>query len=153
MMNTSCRYDMSSNHWEYESRVPPKKAPLGSAFGIVVVSGEVYVLSHLYDDDFAETRRSRPYKKTGTMCFQIYNPKKKTWRTLVTKSPFTRHIDITSAVLSSIRLWIIVHLIFMYSLGICQHNIIWPLGSMQVAYICIFMCLVHHLTWSSGYSL
>ncbi|XP_058737964.1 F-box/kelch-repeat protein OR23-like [Vicia villosa] len=101
--NEIFRYEMSSNRWEYESRVP-KKAPLGSAFGIVVASGELYVLSHLYDDDFAETRRSRPYKKAGTMCFQIYNPKKKMWRTLVTKSPFTRHIDITSAVLSSIRL-------------------------------------------------
>lgn len=94
---------MSSNRWLYESRVP-KKVPRGSSFGFVVVDGELYVLTHLYDDDFTETRRSRHHKKTGTMCFQIYNPRKKTWRTLVTKSPFTYHIDINSAVLSSICL-------------------------------------------------
>ncbi|CAJ2633005.1 unnamed protein product [Trifolium pratense] len=103
-VNEIFRYDMSSNHWVYESRVP-EKAPRGSTFGIVVVAGELYVLTHLYGDDFTEARRPRRSKKTGTMCFQIYNPKKKAWRTRVTKSPFPCHVDIKSpAVLSSIYL-------------------------------------------------
>jgi hypothetical protein len=104
MMNTTCRYDLSSTRWVYESCVP-EKAPRGSAFGTVVVAGELYVLTHLYGDDFTEARRSRRSKKTGTMCFQIYNPKKKAWRTRVTKSPFACHVDIKNpAVLSSICL-------------------------------------------------
>ncbi|XP_019424771.1 PREDICTED: F-box/kelch-repeat protein OR23 [Lupinus angustifolius] len=96
------RYDMPSNRWVYESRVP-RKAPDSSPFGFVVVDRELYVLAH-HCVDLTETRRSKQHKRAGTMYIQIYNPKKKTWRSLVTKSPFNYPIDISSAVLSSICL-------------------------------------------------
>ncbi|KAK7336838.1 hypothetical protein VNO77_17388 [Canavalia gladiata] len=101
--NDILRYDMSSNHWLYESRVP-RKAPYNSSFGFVVVDGELYVVTHSCVVDFTETRRSRHHKRAGTLYIQIYNPKKKTWRSLITKSPFNYPIDINSAVLSSICL-------------------------------------------------
>ncbi|RDX90818.1 F-box/kelch-repeat protein OR23, partial [Mucuna pruriens] len=101
--NEILRYDMSSNRWLYESRVP-RKAPYNSSFGFVVLDGELYVVTHLCVVDFTETRRSRHHKRAGTLFIQIYDPKKKTWRSLVAKSPFNYPIDINSAVLSSICL-------------------------------------------------
>ncbi|CAJ1902047.1 unnamed protein product [Sphenostylis stenocarpa] len=101
--NEIFRYDMSSNRWLYESRVP-RKAPYNSSFGFVVLDGELYVVTHLCVVDFTETRRSRQQKRAGTMFIQIYDPKNKTWRSLVAKSPFNYPIDINSAVLSSICL-------------------------------------------------
>ncbi|TKY62382.1 F-box/kelch-repeat protein OR23 [Spatholobus suberectus] len=101
--NEILRYDMSSNRWLYESRVP-RKAPYNSSFGFVVLDGELYVVTHLCVVYFTETRRSRHQKRPGTLFIQIYDPKKKTWRSLVAKSPFNYPIDINSAVLSSICL-------------------------------------------------
>ncbi|KAK7245387.1 hypothetical protein RIF29_40227 [Crotalaria pallida] len=100
--NIIFRYDMPSNRWLYESRVP-RKAPYSSPFGFVAVDKELYVLAH-YCVDLIETRRPRQHKRAGTMYIQIYNPKKKTWRSLVTKSPFDYPMDVGSAVLSSICL-------------------------------------------------
>ncbi|KAL1312103.1 hypothetical protein HN51_038726 [Arachis hypogaea] len=97
------RYDMSTNRWLCESRVP-RKAPYNSSFGVVVVNGELYVLTHLCIVDMTETRRSRQHRRAGTLYIQIYNPKKKTWRSLVTKSPFSYPIDINTTILSSICL-------------------------------------------------
>ncbi|KAK7284092.1 hypothetical protein RJT34_18831 [Clitoria ternatea] len=96
------RYDMSLNRWLYESRVP-RKARYNSSFGFVALDGELYVVTHLYVDS-TETRRSRHHKRAGTLYIQIYNPKKKAWRSIVTKSPFNYPIDINSAVFSSISL-------------------------------------------------
>ncbi|KAL5155151.1 F-box/kelch-repeat protein OR23 [Glycine soja] len=101
--NEILRYDMSSNRWLYESRVP-RKAPYYSSFGVVVLDRELYVVTHLCVVDFTETRRSRQHKRAGTLFIQIYDPKNKTWRSLVAKSPFNYPIDINSAVLSSICL-------------------------------------------------
>ncbi|ESW34511.1 hypothetical protein PHAVU_001G158600 [Phaseolus vulgaris] len=101
--NEILRYDLSSNRWLYESRVP-RKAPYNSSFGFVALAGELYVLTHLCVVDFSETRRSRQQKRAGTLFIQIYDPKNKTWRSLVSKSPFNYPIDINSAVLSSICL-------------------------------------------------
>ena len=128
MMNTPCRYDMSSNRWLYESRVP-RKAPYNSSFGFVVLAGELYVVTHLCVVDFSETRRSRQQKRAGTLFIQIYDPKNKAWRSLVSKSPFNYPIDINSAVLSSICLWIMLHPSYLYSIRITAkfllHHIIW----------------------------
>nr|KYP70706.1 F-box/kelch-repeat protein OR23 [Cajanus cajan] len=101
--NEILRYDMSSNRWLYESRVP-RKAPYNPSFGFVVLGGELYVMTHSCVVDFTEMRRARHHKRAGTLFIQIYDPKKKTWRSLVTKSPFNYPIDINSAVLSSISL-------------------------------------------------
>ncbi|KAK7378442.1 hypothetical protein VNO80_03884 [Phaseolus coccineus] len=101
--NEILRYDMSSNRWLYESRVP-KKAPYNSSFGFVVLAGELYVVTHFCVAIFSETRRSRLQKRVGTLFIQIYDPKNKKWRSLLSKSPFDYPIDISSAVLSSICL-------------------------------------------------
>ncbi|BAT85513.1 hypothetical protein VIGAN_04307100 [Vigna angularis var. angularis] len=101
--NEILRYDMCCNRWVYECRVP-RKAPYNSSFGFVVLAGELYVVTHLCVVDFSETRRSRQQKRAGTMFIQIYHPKNKTWRSLVSKSPFNYPIDINSAVFSSISL-------------------------------------------------
>ena len=94
---------MCCNRWVYECRVP-RKAPYNSSFGFVVLAGELYVVTHLCVVDFSETRRSRQQKRAGTVFIQIYDPKNKSWRSLVSKSPFNYPIDINSAVFSSISL-------------------------------------------------
>ena len=104
------RYDMASNRWQEESHVP-KKTPHNSAFGFVVLDGELHVLTLLNAFDPQETRRKQHHKRAGTLYIQIYHPKKKTWRTLITKSPFHHPLDFNTAVMCSIRLWTIVILI------------------------------------------
>ncbi|XP_054791010.1 LOW QUALITY PROTEIN: F-box/kelch-repeat protein OR23-like [Prosopis cineraria] len=101
--NEILRYDMSSNRWLCESRVPRK--PLhNSSFGFVVLDGELYVMTHSSVVDMTERRRTRHHKKAGSLFIQIYNPKKRTWRSLVTNLPFSCPIDINTTVLSSICL-------------------------------------------------
>ncbi|XP_075642436.1 F-box/kelch-repeat protein OR23 isoform X1 [Castanea sativa] len=97
------RYDMASNRWQEESHVP-KKNPHNSAFGFVELDGELHVLTLLNAFDPQETRRKRHHKRAGTLYIQIYHPKKKTWRTLITKSPFPHRLDFNTAVMCSIRL-------------------------------------------------
>ncbi|KAF7804664.1 F-box/kelch-repeat protein OR23 [Senna tora] len=102
--NEILRYDMSSNHWVFESRVP-RRAPCDSSFGFVVLEGELYVMAHLYFEDLTETPKSRQqHRRGGTLYIQIYHPKKKMWRSLVTKSPFDYAVDMNTVVLSSICL-------------------------------------------------
>ncbi|KAK4256999.1 hypothetical protein QN277_006649 [Acacia crassicarpa] len=102
--NEILRYDMSLNRWLYESRVP-RKAPHNSSLGFVALDGELYVMTHSSVVDMTETRRrTRQHKRKGTLFIQIYNLKKKTWRSLVTKLPFSYPIDINNAILSSICL-------------------------------------------------
>ncbi|KAI9119121.1 hypothetical protein K1719_009796 [Acacia pycnantha] len=102
--NEILRYDMSLNRWLYESHVP-RKAPHNSSFGFVALDGELYVLTHSSVVDMTEARRrTRLHKRKGTLFIQIYNPKKKMWRSLVTKLPFNYPIDINNTVLSSICL-------------------------------------------------
>ena len=74
------------------------------SFGFVVLDGELYVITHMTGIDLTETRRSRQHKRAATMFMQIYHPKKKTWRTLVTRSPFHYPIDFKTAVTSTICL-------------------------------------------------
>lgn len=99
-----CRYDMASNRWCEESHVP-RKAPSDSSFGFVVLDGELHVISLLKAVRSAETRRLRHHKKPGTLYIQIYNPKRKSWRSLITKPPFQDPLDFNTAVICTIRLW------------------------------------------------
>lgn len=100
----SCRYDMASNRWREESRVP-REAPLNSSFGFVVLDGELHVVTLKKAVESVDTRRSRQHsKKTGILYIQIYNPKRKTWRSLITKSPFNSSLDFNTAVMCDIRL-------------------------------------------------
>lgn len=94
---------MASNRWFKESRIP-RKAPCNSLFGFVVLDGELHAITLLKAVETTETRRSRLHKRAGTLYIQIYNPKKKTWRSLITKSPFHYSLDFNTAVMSTIRL-------------------------------------------------
>lgn len=96
---------MLSNRWLSESHVP-RKTPHNSSSGFVVLDGELYVLTYSSVVGMTETRRSRHHKRSGTLCIQIYHPKKKMWRFLVTKLPFSYPINVNTVVLSSICLWI-----------------------------------------------
>lgn len=94
---------MSSNHWDFETRVP-RKSPCNSSFGFVALHGELYVMMNLNAMDVVEPRRNRRVRRGGTLYFQIYHPKKRVWRSLATKLPFDYSIDINNVVLSSISL-------------------------------------------------
>ena len=100
-----CRYDIASNRWWEETRVP-REAPLNSSFGFVASDGELHIVTNLKKAIELPTDilRSRQLKKTGKLYIQIYNPKRKTWRSLVTKSPFNNSLDFNTAVLCNIRL-------------------------------------------------
>ncbi|EEF41431.1 F-box/kelch-repeat protein OR23 [Ricinus communis] len=101
--NEIFRYDRVSNSWQKESSVP-RKAPCNSSCGFVVLDGELYVMALLKGADSTETRRSRQQKRAGALFIQIYHPRKKTWRSLVTKPPFHCPLDFNSAVMCTIRL-------------------------------------------------
>lgn len=97
------RYCMMANRWRKESSVPTK-APGNSSFGFIALDGELYVMTLLNGNDIAETRRSRSFKRGGTLFVQVYCPRKKTWRSLVRKSPFYCPLDFRTAVMCTIHL-------------------------------------------------
>lgn len=101
--NEIFRYDMASNSWQRESIVP-RKAPRNSSCGFAVLDGELHVMTFLRGDDLVKTRRSRQQKRGGTLFIQIYHPKKKTWRSLVTRPPFYHLLDFKTAIMCTIRL-------------------------------------------------
>lgn len=98
-----CRYDMASNRWCGESHVPRNRA-CNFTFGFVVLGGELYVIASMRTLDPPKIQRLRQHRRPGTLYIQIYNPKRKTWRTLITKSPFYPYLDFNSTVICSIRL-------------------------------------------------
>ncbi|XP_062080588.1 F-box/kelch-repeat protein OR23 [Humulus lupulus] len=99
------RYDMASNRWQEESRVPREARCNLSSLGFVVLDGELLVITLRKAVESADSRRSlRQHKKTRSLYIQIYNPKKKTWRSLTTKSPFLNNLDFSNAVMCSIRM-------------------------------------------------
>ncbi|KAJ9172056.1 hypothetical protein P3X46_015344 [Hevea brasiliensis] len=101
--NDIFRYDMVSNSWQNESAVP-RKAPCNSSCGFVVMDGELHVMTLLKGGDSTESRRSRQQKRAGSIFIQIYHPRKKTWRSLITKPPFHCPLDFNTAVLCTIQL-------------------------------------------------
>lgn len=54
--NDILRYDMASNRWREESRVP-REAPLNSSFGFVVLDGELHVVTLKKAVESVDTRR------------------------------------------------------------------------------------------------
>lgn len=101
--NDIFRYCMTANRWRKESSVPTK-APGNSSFGFIALDGELYVMTLLNGNDLAETRRSRSFKRGGTLFVQVYCPRKKTWRSLVRKSPLHCPLDFRTAVMCTIHL-------------------------------------------------
>ncbi|KNA20985.1 hypothetical protein SOVF_047360 [Spinacia oleracea] len=100
--NDIFRYNMASNRWFKESTVP-RKAQDGSQFGFVALQGELHVISLLQGVELSAIRRSR-HRRRGTVLFmQIYDPRNKSWRSLVTRTPFQFPLDFRTAVMCTIR--------------------------------------------------
>ncbi|XP_038888357.1 F-box/kelch-repeat protein OR23 isoform X2 [Benincasa hispida] len=88
--------------WVEESRVP-RKTPFNSSYGFVALNRELYVISYLKTES-GEARRLRHHKKGGSLYMQIYNPEKKTWRSLITRSPFHHPMDFDTAAICTVRM-------------------------------------------------
>ncbi|XAR58621.1 hypothetical protein NMG60_11014094 [Bertholletia excelsa] len=98
------RYDMDSNCWWKETSVP-RKAHDDSSVGFVALEGELHVMTIVNSIDLMETRRSRlPHKKTASLLMQVYHPRKKTWRSSISKPPLPHSLDFKTAVMCTIRL-------------------------------------------------
>jgi hypothetical protein len=95
------RYDITSNRWQTESCLP-RKVLAEEVCGIVALYQELYVIpgSSLTDLEFG--RRPRP--KRASLVLQVYNPKKRTWRQVLTKPPIRNHLSFPWAAMCSIRL-------------------------------------------------
>ncbi|KAE8696935.1 F-box/kelch-repeat protein OR23 [Hibiscus syriacus] len=97
------RYNMDLNRWQKEC-VVPRRAACKTSFGFIVLNGELHVLTIVNGIDSTEPRLSRQQKRAGTLFMQIYHPRKKTWRFLVTKLPFRQPLDLSTMVMCPIRL-------------------------------------------------
>lgn len=100
--NDIFRYNMASNRWFKESTVP-RKSQDESAFGFVALKGELHVISLLQGIEVSAIRRSRHRRRRGTALFlQIYDPKKMSWRSLVTRTPFQCPLNFRTAVMCTV---------------------------------------------------
>lgn len=95
------RYDIASNRWKTESCLP-RKVLTEEACGIVALYQKLYVIpgSSLTDSEFGRI----PTPKRASLVLQVYNPKKRTWRQVLTKPPIRRHLNFPWAAMCSIRL-------------------------------------------------
>lgn len=94
---------MASNSWIKETSLPRKPSD-ESSVGFVALDGELHVMTHLSGVKSKEGQRSRQQKRSATIHVQIYHPRKKSWRSVTTKSPFHQPLDFKTAVMSTIRL-------------------------------------------------
>ncbi|XP_010422505.1 PREDICTED: F-box/kelch-repeat protein OR23-like isoform X1 [Camelina sativa] len=98
------RYEIGSNRWRRESSVP-KKALYDEPVGFVALNGELHVMILLDGYNLMDTRGgTRQHRNAGSLMIHIYDPKKKTWRSVVTKPPFNHQLDLRTTVMCTIRL-------------------------------------------------
>lgn len=76
------RYNVSANVWIRES-VLPRKALVKASCRVVALDGELFVLS-------GDRARSSIRGRKGVLFFQVYHPKKRTWR-FVSTQPRLNH--------------------------------------------------------------
>ncbi|CAF2034989.1 unnamed protein product [Brassica napus] len=86
------RYEMGSNRWVKESSVP-KKAHFDKPVGFVAVNGELHVMILLDGYNLMETRHTRQRSNAGCLMIHVYDPRKRTWRSVVAKPPFNHQLD------------------------------------------------------------
>ncbi|CAN0898358.1 F-box/kelch-repeat protein OR23 [Linum grandiflorum] len=98
--NDIFRYDMTLNRWDKEASVP-RKAPGESAYGFVALDGELHVMTAVKCSDLS--RATRQQQRAGFLLVQIYSPRKKTWRSLLSKPPLESPLDFNTAVMCSIQ--------------------------------------------------
>ncbi|KAL8513750.1 hypothetical protein ACS0TY_013018 [Phlomoides rotata] len=97
------RYEMTSNRWAMETCVP-KKASDNASVGFVALDGELYLLTLLQVNDSSDGRRTRHHKRSSTLLIQVYDPRKRAWRSFAVKPPFHQPLDFRMAVMCTIRL-------------------------------------------------
>lgn len=90
------RYNISANRWFHESELPRKVHPKLSS-KLIALDRELYVLSGEHMD-------VRQLKKESGLFFQVYHPKKRTWRFVVTKRRLNQSSSIPWAAMCTIRL-------------------------------------------------
>ncbi|EYU17904.1 hypothetical protein ABFS82_14G203700 [Erythranthe guttata] len=93
-------YDMSSNRWAKETCVP-RKASDDASVGFVASDGELHLLTLLSETD---GRGWRQRKRLSTLLIQIYDLRKRVWRSVIAKPPFHQPLDFKTAVMCTIRL-------------------------------------------------
>ncbi|CAN8247956.1 unnamed protein product [Cochlearia groenlandica] len=97
------RYETGSNRWQKESCLP-KKAPYDKPVGFVAMNGELHVMILLDGYNLMDTRHTRQHRNAGSLVIHMYDPKKKTWRSVVSKPPFNHQLDFRTTVMCTIRL-------------------------------------------------
>ncbi|KAL6006814.1 hypothetical protein ACLOJK_032309 [Asimina triloba] len=99
--STVFRYDIASNVWRRETELL-RKLPDGIECGFVSLGGELYVMFVLrFDLQNQHAMRKQPERKT--IFIQAYDPRKRTWRHMITKTPFCRPVDFKTTVMCTIR--------------------------------------------------
>ncbi|KAL5703021.1 hypothetical protein ACHQM5_028167 [Ranunculus cassubicifolius] len=93
---------MSTNRWQKESTVP-RKDLTDYKYGFAALDGELHVLSCRKTFDIMENLKPRVQEKVGALYIQVYNPKKRRWRSLRTRSPVKCSLNFESAVMCTIR--------------------------------------------------
>ncbi|CAH9093685.1 unnamed protein product [Cuscuta europaea] len=96
------RYHSSPNRWLKETSLPKKSAD-DRPVGFVALDGELYVMT-IINGTSASAHSSRHHKRSPTLLAQIYDSKKKFWRSSSSKLPFHHSLDFSTAILCSIRL-------------------------------------------------
>ncbi|KAL6646761.1 hypothetical protein ACP70R_015455 [Stipagrostis hirtigluma subsp. patula] len=100
--NDIFRYDFASNRWLKEATTRRKILETESC-GFVSMNGELYVLT----SGKVPVEVSGPWrqlKKKLALEFQVYNPRAKKWRVLITHPPVDAPIDFRTAALCTVEL-------------------------------------------------
>lgn len=100
---TIFRYDISSNKWKKETDIP-ERSPIDCSFGFVGLGGEVYVLSQGKCVSFVGNLKPQAQKRWGILLVQIYNPRERVWRSMITRPPSPFSVDFKTAVMCTIRI-------------------------------------------------
>lgn len=86
----------------------PREAPIHSVFGFTVSDGELVVITNHKKAIEPVTdimwRPRQQIKKPEKLYIQMYNPRNKTWRSLIMKSPFNTPVDFNTAVMCNVFL-------------------------------------------------
>ncbi|KAL6877577.1 hypothetical protein ACP4OV_012792 [Aristida adscensionis] len=100
--NDVFRYNFTSNRWLKEATTR-RKIPNAESCGFVSMNGELYVLTSAK----VPVEVPSPWKqlkKRLALEFQVYNPRSKKWRVLITHPPVNTPIDFRTAALCTVEL-------------------------------------------------
>lgn len=73
-----CRYDEEDNRWCVEARLPDSMVLADGSRRLVALDGELYVIP-------GGPALHRDGRKKGVMVFQVYDPRRRSWRLVHTR--------------------------------------------------------------------